>query len=1726
MTDDSEISVVPSEAEEAVSAVVSQKSSRPASPLDATSADAAAETAELPEVATVDGEGLALETQDRRKAPEGLVWVVMHNSKALGRFQHVKVLVPKELTLTELRHFLCGKVGCPFKELHIEIEGKAMWAGREMPLIEAEERDYRIRWRRVNRVAKLMQSKKIGGINAVSREQGRMKDQRSGSLRGTLRAAYFLRAHSIQLECVTEASKDREVRSLLSLFCKLTGYHLAETELALDAMMPTKRLRWWCMLVNPTIPPMKLHALPRLSEPPVMGDMLPMCPPWPAEDIAHLELDLYESNKFEAYGGIDSNLVRSNTVLRTALHGWANQLTGCPCQCRKFPLSEARLQQKGLFGALIALGGYFKTPRGNVIKTRHLHPWEMCIVHGGIPEFNWTPLRYSIAALGQMASPVQSCWITGQFLAHYHQSQDLPVVLPEIHLWNHFTRLFSAVASDQPNLYSAPAFQTYMNRIRWTLQSRVQIAQGPMPEPAPAMGHDEPDASDHDDPCKGGHADNPKFRPMSLHAMPVGPLRGHGPSPPESAGPTKHTHGATETDLIESDSHVLHEHALGHGGMSEKTGIVGCPPDALDGVAQAAHDHLTFPTEAMPVGPLRGHGPSLPLETMSALAHEKPVFSADATMMCQTTSSTPGAHPAQTLRFQGTRGTDVAHPDPIGKPPRGEEDQVMFPHRPMSPDAMPEKPLRGPGPSHSGPHEKIHEENSEAKLPGVPPAIDNTTGGLVAFASPRNHHAASGHSTNGPKESECTTEVILPAAPAPFPKMPADTADEVGLTQAMLQVAIEVEQTHVHHDPTTIDTHEIQVIRQDDMFATHMRIKADATVGSITVAEAKMGSLVPPICVNTSVGTRIPSAATTTPYQQVFLKEMAKYGSGTTREAIRIPLELFDPRPIPRISLLYRQEGFVASDEMAWYLRMVTATGQATSTPAAILPEFYEDEELELRMQNWFAEAMLVADAPCTLVTAIYAHFHWFPVGIRFANGVFDIFTTPGGRDWVQIIAKDMPKLCTIHTREIGQSFPNDCGFQCVAWLISFVFDTPFDKTPIPAVSAKTAEGWRSLFEHHLHASEAALQLVAPTSLAFGGTSNGDVMQSLCHLIQQHGVPTDLSQERANVIMEKLGRVAISKTLRGTQPWRELKQLANQCSPKLQLILPSELQAVIDARTAQQQQFGSKKTKKKMGGGPKKPIQLAAEDIGIPEGIFQDAMHQGLHQVPLSQIGPETCGIVVVNVQQAIPYLKFAKPISKFGLALLVIDPQDPALHGIGDEIRFPARCERTSEPLLMSAKLVQLGSVLVSRTVPERSLKVEEVRTVVLRFAIYKDETEKQWDHIITRPVKHLVNSVPILGLKADGTSPIIDLWDRQYLNDRMERVKPESSTTFLTTFRIESCDVDGALKSSGTDGIYAEPRSADGRSPSPEYRVVWLNKQSKQSVLLASQATSEWTCVVRAGHRFGLRCHRQNAQKVHEHHKPQTPFLESDQLLTFHAGPFPHGANRAALIKLFSSWSWQARPCQPKSRTPDGKGVVWECQAAQKPPFEVYQLEHADVLITEITRKPSRQAPVQADIQASAKTIAALKAVETPGGPEEDLLQTNDPWASYSTPVKAAKRASAVDLSTPEALDTIAAKVQHRLTPVWQQLQANRPDGDHDMSQGDERVQEMEDRLAKLEQTVTANHKLQSQNTQELAAQITKVQQNVEQQGRAFHAHLDDKLDQQLQQIEQILSKRTRME
>ena len=92
------------------------------------------------------------------------------------------------------------------------------------------------------------------------------------------------------------------------------------------------------------------------------------------------------------------------------------------------------------------------------------------------------------------------------------------------------------------------------------------------------------------------------------------------------------------------------------------------------------------------------------------------------------------------------------------------------------------------------------------------------------------------------------------------------TNHDDGLTQDMLQ-AVEIHERLCHEDTST--AHCIQVIRQDDYKPTFIKVAPHATVRTITVAETRLGSLNPPICVNTCVGTRVLSAATTQPFQQI-----------------------------------------------------------------------------------------------------------------------------------------------------------------------------------------------------------------------------------------------------------------------------------------------------------------------------------------------------------------------------------------------------------------------------------------------------------------------------------------------------------------------------------------------------------------------------------------------------------------------------------------------------------------------------------------------------------------------------------------------------------------------------------------------------------------------------------------------------------------------------------------
>ena len=753
------------------------------------------------------------------------------------------------------------------------------------------------------------------------------------------------------------------------------------------------------------------------------------------------------------------------------------------------------------------------------------------------------------------------------------------------------------------------------------------------------------------------------------------------------------------------------------------------------------------------------------------------------------------------------------------------------------------------------------------------------------------------------------------------------------------------------------------------------------------------------------------------------------------------------------------------------------------------------------------------------------------------------MFTSPEGLHFLEHLSEDTNQNMAYHTMSVPQAFRHDCGFQCVGWLVHVASDASLrqelvdgDRSSVKPFTTASAVAWRGLFEHHLLITLQSSQMIQPHKMVVGGASSMESPEhQIAELLKKHGVPEAEAMPRSKSVIDRIGRMHIMQALRSGRVWAELKSLANQQQPKVQLVLPSELADAIRARADTGQPFGDKRKKAKHSAAsvPKGPIVMQPADVTIPDGLFKQGETQLIRQINIAAIRKDASGIVVVNAIQAEPYLRLAQPMSEHGLALLVLDHQDPVCNGTGQVIRFPGRFEKTGEPFIGTGRLIQLGSVEVCRHFPASQVKVDEVETQVLRAVVYKDEINGSWQDFTQRPVKVVLDH---LGLSGGGEDDgVIDVWDRQWLSHKMDRQKPQMADMFLVSFRLTGHDEKSLMGKSGDGGVYLEPRSADGRSPSDKYRVMWLPRTDKATSMTSLQAATKWACLVRAGKRFGLRTLTCDAQTVHDQYKPQVPFLDSGSVLHYLVGPLPYGVTKTNLSKVFAKWGWQARPVQPRGRSSDGGGILWEVHAAQAPECEAYSMEHGDVIVSELSRKKPND-KIVTDIIASAKTLAALQTQRPAEGQNKSSASTSDdpwnekdPWGGYAPISKAPRVNNVVDAANTKHLDSVTSTVDRKiaaaLAQVDQKLSVATSNGS--MTDGVEgRMDTMEARLSQMEQVVqNQQHQMQAHQTQ-VSSQLNTMKNQIDQQAQAFQHHLDSRMDEQLSQIEKLLGKKGRYE
>ena len=249
-------------------------------------------------------------------------------------------------------------------------------------------------------------------------DQRGFSDARAQSLSGVLAAAFYLRSQVLVLECVTAAASNAQVKNEIRKFLDLTGFNCSQINLHLQAVWPSRRSRAWWLITAPFLGTIPLIPWPRSDALTRVRQVISHLRAWDVSDERALALSASELQAFgfdsEAYV---SYLLNFEGFAPCALHSWGSQLVACECGCRSSGLSSRRLQEKGLFGLIVRSVASIPD-----FEYRHIHPNECNALNGFDPviDFHASP-RLTLAASGQMASPLQTAWIFASLAERIHQ---------------------------------------------------------------------------------------------------------------------------------------------------------------------------------------------------------------------------------------------------------------------------------------------------------------------------------------------------------------------------------------------------------------------------------------------------------------------------------------------------------------------------------------------------------------------------------------------------------------------------------------------------------------------------------------------------------------------------------------------------------------------------------------------------------------------------------------------------------------------------------------------------------------------------------------------------------------------------------------------------------------------------------------------------------------------------------------------------------------------------------------------------------------------------------------------------------------------------------------------------------------------------------------------------------------------------------------------------------
>ena len=695
----------------------------------------------------------------------------------------------------------------------------------------------------------------------------------------------------------------------------------------------------------------------------------------------------------------------------------------------------------------------------------------------------------------------------------------------------------------------------------------------------------------------------------------------------------------------------------------------------------------------------------------------------------------------------------------------------------------------------------------------------------------------------------------------------------------------------------------------------------------------------------------------------------------------------------------------------------------------------------------------------------------------------------------------------------------------------------------------------QELFElHQIGQSMFVKQLLespsCPRPWIWGHGLSSQASDRLRELLIQHGVPKEQTDTRIHLMLATLGTASVQNALLGSSPWRSIKALSNNVKPIFQLVLPEELEAHVQAKSQQGQLGKKKRSKQSATPAPGLPPPLDPQKLALEVGAFVREDDRPLKQLQLNAVGPLAEGIVVSTVHSAQAFLSANQLVNDLTLGLLIVNAceKDMTTSLQWEHLRVPFRCLANNEPVLVSAYLVQLGGSKAKQA--QRKPKIDLVPDQVscVKVSVFRDLIDTNWNEFSRSPIKYILSHIESLtlcsqdGCLDDGqcqkwhrpdtsslADPIADVWRRQWVSSDYKACPAPDAEIFLVNIRYAATQEQQVLQGSGYAGIFMEPRSVDSKSPSLTYQVLWLPRISFAEAERLNQCTPAALGIARMSGKFGLRVLAKDAPETGRLLKPGSVYLAAGPRINFEVGPLPYGLDRIAVSKLCLAWNWQARPLHTQRSLSGTYGAVWLVQACVEPDSNVHRMAHGDVVISRIGDSRPNLGDEVCEVVGSGKTVAlcALPSSKDATPQSSDPWfgkDAKDPWSGYISKVNLPKNAPQPPETIKQVEHRIEKAVISKLTVDPSDQSALVADVASHKQVTDQRLAVLEEQISRIASDQKAIDSKLVESAQKQDAEMSQLRHQVTAQIDAQGSRMESLFHQQMQSIEQLLSKRSR--